>query len=50
MAKLAWESLEVGEILGVKVIGKKDLALKRITSALKKERKVRKVREAQKTK
>ena len=50
LAKLAWESLEVGEILGVKVIGKKDLALKRITSALKKERKVRKVREAQKTK
>jgi len=41
MAKLAWESLEIGELLGVKVIGKKDVALKRITSGLKKERKAR---------
>ena len=41
MAKLALESLAIGELLGVKVIGKKDVALKRITSGLKKERKVR---------
>jgi len=41
MAKLALESLEVGELLGVKVIGKKEVALKRITSGLKKVRKRR---------
>ena len=39
MAKLVLESLEIGELLGVKVIDKKEVALKRITSALKKERK-----------
>ena len=37
MAKLALES--IGELLGVKVIDKKEVALKRITSGLKKERK-----------
>ena len=39
MAKLALDSLEIGELLGVKVIDKKEAALKRIMSGLKKERK-----------
>ena len=41
MAKLALESLAIGELLGLKVIGKKEVALKRITDGLKKERKGR---------
>jgi len=41
IAKLAKESLDIGEILGVKVIDKKEAALKRITSSLKEQRRVR---------
>uniref|UniRef100_A0A7C9CUQ8 Uncharacterized protein n=1 Tax=Opuntia streptacantha TaxID=393608 RepID=A0A7C9CUQ8_OPUST len=41
MAKLALESIELGELLGLKVIDKKEVALKQITSSLKKERKAR---------
>ena len=40
MAKLALESLEIGKLFGVKVSDKKEAVLKRITSGLKKERKV----------
>jgi len=41
MNKLALESLHLGEILELKVIDKKEVALKRITSGLKKERKAK---------
>ena len=41
MTKLALESLQVGELLGLKIIGKKEVALKSITRGLKKERKAR---------
>ena len=40
-AKLAMESLEIGKLLGVKVIAMEDSALKRSTSSLKRERKAR---------
>ena len=35
IAKLARESLDVGKLLGLKVIGKEEVALKKITSSLK---------------
>ena len=41
IAKLAKESIEVGEILGIKVIGKKEVAIKNLISSLKNERKAR---------
>ena len=41
MTKLALESIELGELLGLKVIDKKEVALKQITSSLKKGRKAR---------
>jgi len=36
--KLANEALEIGEVLGIKVIGNKENALKRITCSLKSKR------------
>jgi len=36
--KLANEALEIGEVLGIKVIDKRENALKRITSSLKNKR------------
>ena len=41
MAKLAKESINVGKLLGLKVIDKEEAALKRITKSLKSERKAR---------
>jgi len=38
MMKMAREALEIGEVLGIKVIGKKENALKSITSSLKTKR------------
>ena len=38
---MAKESLEVGKLLGVSVIHKEEVALKRLTASLKKERKAR---------
>ena len=35
MSKLAEESLEVGELLGIKVVANKENAIKRITQSLK---------------
>ena len=35
MRKLAEESLEVGELLGLKAIANKEIAVKRITQSLK---------------
>jgi len=45
MAKLALESLEIGELLGLKFIDK-EAALKRITNGLKKEKKGRATQKA----
>jgi len=39
--KLAKESLEIGKILGVKVIANEEAAIRRITSSLKEEKKKR---------
>ena len=39
IAKLAKESIEVGEMLGIKVIGKKEAAVKNLVSSLKNGRK-----------
>jgi len=36
--KLAEESIEIGELLGLKVVANKDIAIKRITDSLKKAR------------
>ena len=41
IAKLAIESIEVGEMLGIKVIGRKEVAIKNLASSLKNERKAR---------
>ena len=41
IAKLAKESLDMGKLLGMKVIDKEEVALKRITSSLKNKRKAR---------
>jgi len=38
MMKIANEALEIGEVLGIKVIGNRENALKRITSSLKNKR------------
>ena len=35
MVKIANEALEIGEVLGIKVIGNRESALKRITCSLK---------------
>jgi len=40
MAKTAKESMDVGKLLGVKVIDNEEAAVKRITKSLKKEQKV----------
>ena len=39
--KIAKESLEVGELLGIKVIANKENALKKITKSLKSQRLIR---------
>ena len=39
IARMAKESLEIGELLGLKIIDGKEAAVKRLTSSLKKQRK-----------
>jgi len=46
LVRLAHESLQIGEILGIRVIGNKQVAISRITKPLKKNRKTERIREA----